>query len=88
MNALIDAAGQQFGFLVATEVDRHPRWKGKPRWRCRCICGNETFVVGNKLRSGETTSCGCEERAEDAVDVSRAPNRPYVERQWLSLRLA
>ena len=28
-------------------------------WLCKCECGNELFVSGPSLRSGNTTSCGC-----------------------------
>lgn len=28
-------------------------------WVCRCDCGQETTVSGNRLRQGRTTSCGC-----------------------------
>lgn len=31
----------------------------KARWLCSCICGNETTVYGDKLRTGQTRSCGC-----------------------------
>lgn len=28
-------------------------------WKCKCDCGNTTFVAGNHLTSGHTSSCGC-----------------------------
>lgn len=32
---------------------------GRPRWLCRCSCGNETIVSSLNLYSGNTKSCGC-----------------------------
>ena len=29
------------------------------KWECRCDCGNIKIVTGSKLRSGNTSSCGC-----------------------------
>lgn len=29
------------------------------RWKCKCDCGNITYVDGTMLRSGNTKSCGC-----------------------------
>lgn len=31
----------------------------KAMWLCRCECGNEQIVEGNKLRTGWSKSCGC-----------------------------
>lgn len=28
-------------------------------WHCLCSCGNKTIVLGMRLRSGGTKSCGC-----------------------------
>lgn len=28
-------------------------------WNCICDCGNETTVLGQKIRNGHTKSCGC-----------------------------
>lgn len=33
---------------------------GLAKWICECECGNITEVAGAQLRSGRTTSCGCE----------------------------
>lgn len=49
--------GQKFGKL--TVVSRSDNSKsGKTKWLCKCECGNETIVYGDKLKSGHTTSCG------------------------------
>lgn len=52
----IDLSGQRFGRLLV--VSRSPS-DGKPRWLCRCDCGQDTIVKARHLRGGETTSCGC-----------------------------
>lgn len=38
----------------------HPLIKNKrPRWICRCECGNRVSISGEDLRSGKVISCGC-----------------------------
>ena len=46
--------GQRFGLL---EVERYE----KPRWICRCVCGQRLAVQTNQLRRGRSSawSCGC-----------------------------
>lgn len=58
----IDLAGKKFGKLtVIKRVDDYisPQNIKVPRWLCLCECGNETVTTYSKLKSGETTSCGC-----------------------------
>lgn len=53
---LKDISGKRFGRLVAEErviID------GKPKWKCKCDCGSETFVDIRYLNGGHTNSCGC-----------------------------
>ena len=53
-----DLTGIRFGRLTAIE----PIKSDKTRltvWRCKCDCGNETFVRSHDLLSGNTQSCGC-----------------------------
>lgn len=53
-----DITGQRFGKLVvlrASHKDKRNEW----HWLCLCDCGKEKVVSGNKLRSGNTKSCGC-----------------------------
>lgn len=48
-----DLTNYKFGRLKIIERTRDAKW------RCRCDCGNITFVRTNSLRSGNTLSCGC-----------------------------
>ncbi|MBT1509428.1 hypothetical protein KIP88_02840 [Bradyrhizobium sp. SRL28] len=53
----IDLTGQRFGKLTVVKCGEKQgvQW----RWHCACDCGNETVVVGNALKTGNTKSCGC-----------------------------
>ncbi len=58
MAKALDITGKRFGRLVAIEVAGHKRGCGV-QWRCLCDCGNYTVVETERLRSGNTTTCGC-----------------------------
>lgn len=71
--------GQRFGKLVAIECvgvtsDKNTLWK------CLCDCGNETIVQNNNLKSGHTTSCGCQKNeilqnpAARVAGLKKSPN--------------
>lgn len=54
----VDLTGKTFGNLtvlyrVANNAD------GRTVWHCKCACGNEIDILGNRLLTGNTTSCGC-----------------------------
>lgn len=60
MRKFIDLTGQTFGKLTVlerVENDRH----GNACWLCQCNCvdKNRVIVGSDKLRSGDTKSCGC-----------------------------
>lgn len=60
MAKLIDLVGQTFGDLTTTAyagLSNHKR--PKSQWVCLCTCGNTLLVLGESLRTGHTTSCGC-----------------------------
>ena len=48
-----DITGQVFGRLTALS------YAGRSKWFCQCSCGNSVSVVGSRLWSGHTKSCGC-----------------------------
>ena len=53
---LEDLTGKRFGRL--TVIKRVPS-KNLTKWLCRCDCGKEIEALGNNLKRGHTTSCGC-----------------------------
>lgn len=58
MGKCIDLTGKRFGLL--TVVEKAGKTKhGAIKWLCKCDCGKETTVIGDELRKGNTTSCGC-----------------------------
>lgn len=63
---VVDVTGQRFGRLVVIERAGSNK-KKNAKWLCKCDCGNYTTVVGNKLRSGHTQSCGCLVRETSSV---------------------
>lgn len=60
----------RFGHLFVIGFESVSRDEGSRKarsfWRCRCDCGNETVVLADNLKRGNTKSCGCLKR-------SRAP---------------
>ena len=58
MKSLINMAGKVFGHLTVSS--RAPSVNLRTMWNCKCACGNERPVCAKKLRSGKTTSCGCQ----------------------------
>jgi len=50
--------GEKFNRL--TVIEEYGRDKNKKVvWLCKCDCGNTLHVITEKLRSGNTKSCGC-----------------------------
>ena len=54
-----DEIGNRYGLLTVVERVQNDE-NGKAQYRCKCDCGNEAIVRGASLRSGNTTSCGCQ----------------------------
>ena len=50
--------GSRFGRLTVLDFD-HMGPHHVTYWLCECDCGNKTIVSRLNLRSGHTTSCGC-----------------------------
>lgn len=58
MGKFVNWTGRRVGAL--TVIDRGPNdASGKPRWNCRCDCGNLAIVRSHFLYSAQATSCGC-----------------------------
>lgn len=61
MGQALNLIGQKFGKLVV--VSRDASTTGRARWHCICDCGNTKSVLGNNLKNGHSTSCGCFRKA-------------------------
>lgn len=53
--------GNIYGELIVLQDVGFGIFSGKRRsqWLCKCSCGKELLVCGNKLQTGNTRSCGC-----------------------------
>ena len=61
MSRMVDLTGQRFGRLVVKGLsDRTSGKRKRTMWLCDCDCGTKDIhIMGEKLRSGHTRSCGC-----------------------------
>lgn len=50
---------QRFGKLIALYPINKRSPQGTIIWKCLCDCGNECEITSDKLKSGNTQSCGC-----------------------------
>jgi len=55
-----DETGKRYGILLVIECANHTVGNGNMTWVCKCDCGEVTLASGNSLRTGHTTSCGCQ----------------------------
>lgn len=55
----IDLTGQRFGRLTALRPTERRDRKGSVYWMCRCDCGGQAEVPGDRLVQGNVLSCGC-----------------------------
>jgi hypothetical protein len=75
-----DMTGQQVGLL--TVLGRGASAAGwKAAWQCRCICGKELTVSGDKLRGGQY-SCGCTRYATRVHGMSKTK----AHNTWVRMR--
>lgn len=63
-NILNRLVGQRFGKLTVLNRADHNSKSGNAMWVCRCDCSSTVTVIGSHLRSGHTTSCGCNRISE------------------------
>lgn len=60
MGKLIDLTGQKYGRLTVIKRAEEKCKQGESsKWVCQCDCGNIIIVKSNRLRTGNTKSCGC-----------------------------
>ena len=52
-----DLTGKKFGLL--TVIEKAYSKNNYIYWKCKCDCGREHVAMGNNLKRGNTSSCGC-----------------------------
>lgn len=68
-----DLTGLRFGYLL---VERVAAANGRnARWHCRCDCGRVKLVRGDRLRAGDTSSCGCRKQVLHDATVEKRRQR-------------
>lgn len=70
----IEMAGNRYGRLVVLSQNGK-LYNSILTWSCKCDCGNFPVVRGDKLRSGETTSCGCFARESSRARLTKHGGR-------------
>lgn len=63
MGKMIDLVGTRFGFWLVKERGKNSK-TGQTQWLCVCECKKEKLVTSNSLRSGNSTSCGCNHKPD------------------------
>lgn len=76
--------GEKFGRLVVIKSIRGPIG---PLWECECACGGSATLSTNRLRSGNTSSCGCL-RADRRIEVQTTHGKTGTPeyRIWSSMK--
>lgn len=71
MGKIKDLTGQKFGHLTVIK-DTGERKNRQVVWECECDCEKHSHikVVGQALRTGHTTSCGCSRKGKNIIDLT------------------
>jgi hypothetical protein len=85
MSRLIDLSGQKFNCWGVIELlpERYRKYKNgrlksvAARWRIRSECGIERAALGESLRCGVSTCCGCTQNYRHHVTHSLSSSRIY-----------
>lgn len=87
MPKLVNIVGMKFSRLTVLErvADRE---RGCPRWRCLCVCGNETEAESGPLKNGGVKSCGClaSERARAGINKRHGMSRTPIYGVWSKMK--
>ena len=86
MSKCIDLTGRKFGKLTVVERAKNSKG-GKSRWLCSCDCGKEKIVLGDSLRNGITSSCGCKYfESNKGRNKTHGQTKTRLHRIWSSMK--
>lgn len=55
---VVDMTGKRYGMLTCLSQNGR-NVDGHIMWTFECDCGNVKTIIGNDVRQGKSTSCGC-----------------------------
>lgn len=89
MSTALQLDGKRFGRLLVLKRDPNHATK-KTWWHCKCDCGAEAVIRGNRLTAGMTRSCGCLQRELSAErgaarSFSHGLARTITARSWYGM---
>lgn len=76
--------GNKYGHLTVIAFS-HQDGATHKHYVCRCACGEETTKRGDRLRSGEGTSCGCSPNGRARHGHALAGKRTPMYERWYSM---
>lgn len=76
VNEITDMIGKKFGRLTVVEYTGKRDKHNYKIYKCKCDCNNIIYVNSNKLKSGNTKSCGCL-KTEQLTKHSKSHTRIY-----------
>lgn len=82
-----DLSNQIFGFLTVLYQGEKRKGDRHRHWICQCKCGNITEPISSdKLKSGNTTSCGCiTSKGEAKIEkILKENNIKYIKQKTFS----
>ena len=65
------------GLLTVLHFDHANSRPKKPRWRCKCVCGNIVSHLGQSIRKEAVYSCGCQRRPKVSGTKKSPKNHPW-----------
>ena len=75
----LDLTGQKFWEWTALE------WLGNHLWLCKCSCGTLRVMTSQRLRSGESKSCGCKKTENYIKSIGKKyPNMTNISQKHLT----
>jgi hypothetical protein len=89
MKKRLDLTNVRFGFWIVLGP-AGKNGQGKTQWLCQCDCGTKRAITTNSLRTGNSTSCGCNhcpdlinQKFGNVTVLSLSESKKNNRRNWL-----
>lgn len=79
----INMIGKKFGKLTVLE-ECEERKERRIVYKCKCDCGNISYVIGKNLRNGTTKSCGCLRR--ESYNIKHGKRNTTLYNVWCGMK--